>query len=148
MQLHLEVPGLVFQDINLGGANHISPSLGPFIKIRNFLSIPSLLRIFIQHGFGILSNALSVPLKGSSFIPCSVITGCACSVFLTSDSLQPHGLWPTGSFVHGVSQARCWSRQPFPTARDRPDPGSKPASLTPTRAAVFFTSALPGKPFC
>ena len=148
MQLHLEVPGLVFQDINLGGCKSYKPITGPFIKIRNFLSIPSLLRIFIQHGFAILSKALSVPLKGSSFIPCSVITGCACSVFLTSDFLRPHGLWPTGSFVHGVSQARCWSGLPFPTAGDLPNPGSKPASLTPTRAAGFFTSALPGKPFC
>ena len=45
------------------------------------------------------------------------------------------------------SKQEYWSRLPFPTVGDFPDPGIKPASLAPPAlASVFFTAAPPGKP--
>ena len=41
-----------------------------------------------------------------------------------SDYLQPHELNVSGSSVHGILQARCWSGLPFPRPEDLPDPGS------------------------
>ena len=39
------------------------------------------------------------------------------------------------------SRQECWSRLPFPTPRDFPDPGIKPASLeSPALAGGFFTT--------
>ena len=34
----------------------------------------------------------------------------------------------SGSFVHGIFQARIWSGLPFPSSGDLPDPGIKPGS--------------------
>ena len=51
----------------------------------------------------------------------------ACSV--ESDSLRLHGMYPPGSSLHGISQARIWNELPFPSPGDLPDPGIKPASL-------------------
>ena len=46
----------------------------------------------------------------------------------------------------GFSRQEYWSRLPFPTAGDFPDPGIKPASLSsPTLVRVLFTTAPPGK---
>ena len=40
-----------------------------------------------------------------------------------------------------------WSRLPFPTPGDFPDPGIKPTSLaSPAMAGRFFTTAPSGKP--
>jgi len=40
-----------------------------------------------------------------------------------------------------------WSRLPFPTPGDLPDPGIEPMSLvSPALAGRFFTTAPPGKP--
>ena len=47
----------------------------------------------------------------------------------------------------GFLRQEYWSRLPFPTPRDLPDPGIKPASPeTPALAGGFFTTELPGKP--
>ena len=47
----------------------------------------------------------------------------------------------------GLSRQECWSRLPFPTPADLPDPRIKPSSLvSPALAGRFFTIAPPGKP--
>ena len=51
---------------------------------------------------------------------------------------------PSGSSVPGISQARIWSRLPFPSPGDLPDPGIEPVS--PALSGRFFTTASPGKP--
>ena len=48
----------------------------------------------------------------------------------------------------GFSRQEYWSRLPFPTPGDLPDPGIEPASLvSPALAGRFFTTLLSGKPF-
>ena len=44
------------------------------------------------------------------------------------------------------SRQKYWSRLPFPSPGDLPDPGIKPAS--PTLADRFFTTEPPGNPMC
>ena len=54
---------------------------------------------------------------------------------------------PPGSSVHGIFQAKYWSRLPFPPRGDLPNPGIKPTSpVSPELADVFFTTEPPGKP--
>ena len=49
----------------------------------------------------------------------------------------------------GFSRQEYWSRVPFPTRGDLPDPGIEPISLeSPALAGGFLTTALPGKPVC
>ena len=51
-----------------------------------------------------------------------------------------------GSSVHGILQARCWSRLPCPPPRDLPDPGIKPESLmSPALAGGFFSHTREGR---
>ena len=46
------------------------------------------------------------------------------------------------------SRQNCWSRLPFPTLGDFPNPGIKPLSLaSPALAGGFFTTAPLGKSF-
>ena len=62
-----------------------------------------------------------------------------------SDSFGPHGLYPPGSSVHRILQARIleWVDTPGYLA----NPGIKTVSLTfPALTAGFFTTVLPGKP--
>ena len=54
------------------------------------------------------------------------------------------GCSPPGSSVHGFSQYEYWSGLPFPTPRDLPGPGIRPAS--PALAGRFFTTEPPGEP--
>ena len=68
-----------------------------------------------------------------------------CSVMY--DSLQPHGLSPPGSTVHGIFQARILEWVPFSSPGDLPDPGVKPASPeSPASAGRFFSTEPPRKP--
>ena len=47
----------------------------------------------------------------------------------------------------GFSRKEHWSRLPFPTLGDLPNPGIKPVSLpSPASAGQFFTTVPPGKP--
>ena len=47
------------------------------------------------------------------------------------------------------SRQEYWSRLPFPTPEDLPDPGMEPTSLVlPALAGGFFTTESPGKPIC
>ena len=47
---------------------------------------------------------------------------------------------PPGSSVHGISQQECWSRLPFPSLADLPDPRM---GLTPPALAGRFSTAEP-----
>ena len=49
-----------------------------------------------------------------------------------------------GFFVHGIFQQEYWSRLPFPSPGDLPDPGIEPRS--PTIQAGTLPSEPPGKP--
>ena len=63
---------------------------------------------------------------------------------VASDSLQPHGLYPTRLLLHGILQARILGGVPLSTPGDLPDPGTAPAPLaSPALADRFFTWALP-----
>ena len=49
---------------------------------------------------------------------------------------------PPGSSVCGISRPEYWSRLPFPTPGELPDPGIKPVSLA--LEGGFFTTEPPG----
>ena len=54
---------------------------------------------------------------------------------------DPLGYSPPGSSVHGILQARDWSRLLFPSPGDFPDPGMEPTSLTsPALGGRVFTT--------
>ena len=61
-----------------------------------------------------------------------------------SDSLWHRG-WcsPPGSSVHGILQARIWSRLPFPSPRDLPEPRDQ--IWVSCISGRFFTTEPPGK---
>ena len=70
-----------------------------------------------------------------------------------SDSLRTHGLcdlmgWsPPGSSVLQMSQQEYWSRLPFPSPGNLPNPGIESASAeSPALTGGFFTSIPPGEP--
>ena len=66
--------------------------------------------------------------------PLSVVFSCSA----VSDSLRPHGLYPTRVLCPGgFSRPEYWSGSPFPSPRDLPVPGTEPGS--PSLAARFFT---------
>ena len=61
-----------------------------------------------------------------------------------SDSLRPHGLWPTRLLPPwGFSRQEYWSGLPFPPPGDRPNPGIEPGS--PEFQAGALTSEPPGE---
>ena len=45
-----------------------------------------------------------------------------------------------------LSRQEYWSRLPFPSPGDLPNPGIKPTSLASALTGVFFTTAPPEKP--
>ncbi|CAI9177398.1 unnamed protein product [Rangifer tarandus platyrhynchus] len=49
----------------------------------------------------------------------------------------PKDCSPPGSFVHGIFQQKYWSRLPFPSPGDLPDPGIEP------RSAALQADSLP-----
>ena len=52
-----------------------------------------------------------------------------------------------GSSVHGIFQARYWSRLPFPAPEALPHPGIEPTSpVSPALASGLFTTEPPAKP--
>ena len=67
---------------------------------------------------------------------------CACSVFAT-----PWTVALQAPVSLGFSRQEYWDRLPFPTSRDLPDPGIRPASVvSPALAGRFFITVPPGKP--
>ena len=63
---------------------------------------------------------------------------------VVSDSLQPHGLQPFVSCVHGILQARILGWVAFPSPGDLPNPWIKPRS--PILQADSLPSEPPAKP--
>ena len=66
---------------------------------------------------------------------CSVLShfGCLCS------TLRLHGLWPPGSSVHGILQARVLEWAAMPSSGDLHDPGNEPMFLmSAVLAGRFF----------
>ena len=60
---------------------------------------------------------------------------------------DPVGLARRAPLSMEFSRQEYWSRLPFPTLQDVPDPGIKTASLVPRAlAGGFFTTVLPAKP--
>ena len=78
----------------------------------------------------------------------SIIRHCCCCYLITLSRVpffwDPMDCSPSGSSVHGILQARCWSGLPFPSPGDLPDSGIKPRS--PALAVVFLTTEAPGEP--
>ena len=74
------------------------------------------------------------------------VVACMCSV--ASDCLRPHGLWTVvhwASLSVEFSRPEYWSRLPFPTLGELPDPGINPASLvSPALAGGFLTLSHQG----
>ena len=81
-----------------------------------------------------------------------VVIMCMCSV--VSDSLWPHGLYPTRllcpwDFPGKNTGVGSHFLLPPRSFRDLPDPGIEHSSLaSPVLAGGFFTTAPPGKPGC
>ena len=73
---------------------------------------------------------------------------CTLSCSVTSDSLQPHGTVGHQTLLTvEFSRLEYWSRLPFPTPEDLPNPGTEHKSLvSPALAGGLFTAAPPGKP--
>ena len=72
---------------------------------------------------------------------------CAHSVAQSCPTLcHPMDCSSLGSTVHGIFQARTLEQVPFPSPKDLPDPGVKPASLVPPALVDrFFTIEPSGK---
>ena len=66
---------------------------------------------------------------------------------VVSDSLTLQTVAYQVPLSMGFSRQEYWSRLPFPTPRDLPDPGIKPTPPAyPLFASGFFTTEPPGKP--
>ena len=64
-----------------------------------------------------------------------------------SDSLQPHGLSPPGSSVHGILQARILEWIAIPFSRESSQPRDQThVSCVSCIASGFFPAERPGKP--
>ena len=57
-----------------------------------------------------------------------------------SDSLQPHGVYPTRLLCHEILQARILEWVAMPSTRDLPDPGIELESLMSPALAGGFVS--------
>ena len=70
---------------------------------------------------------------------------CCCLVAKSCPTLlQPHAVAYQGPLSMGFSRQEYWSRLPFPSPGDLPDPGIE--SKLPALAYGFFTPESPGKP--
>ena len=71
--------------------------------------------------------------------PCALGCVCACSVTRSCLTRAPLSM--------EISRQDYWSRLPFPTPGDLPNPGIEPTSLvSPALAGGFFTTESPGSP--
>ena len=75
---------------------------------------------------------------------------CVCAQSIAQSCLtlcDPMDCSLSGSSVHGIFQARYWSRLPFPPPGDLSSPGIESASpVSPVLANRCFTTELPGNP--
>ena len=70
--------------------------------------------------------------------------GCMHVCSVVSDFLWPHGLWPPGSSVHEIIQARIleWVAISFSRGSSQPKDQS-PSPVSPALAGTFFTTEPP-----
>ena len=72
---------------------------------------------------------------------------CMFSHSLVSDSLQPHGLYPTSLLCPWNCRQEYWNGLPFPTPGDLPNSGMEPTSLVSLAlAGIFFTTGATWEP--
>ena len=84
--------------------------------------------------FKVICSAFSI--QNASMLSCSVMS---LWLFATVACQAPLSM--------GFSRQEYWSRLPFPSPGDLPDPGIKAASpVSPALAGEFFTTEPPGKP--
>ena len=111
--------------------------VGRHFRRLYFLAV---VNILCGHNFFFPFCSLSLFLV---YIPRSRISG-LCGVYfqLRLTLLDPMDCSPPGSLSMGFLKQEYWSGLPFPTPRNLPDPGIKPASLA--LAGRFFTTVPPG----
>ena len=72
---------------------------------------------------------------------------CARSCLTFCDPMDHSPPGSSGDFLFGFPRQEYWSRMPFSTPGDIPDPGIKPTYLASLASAGrFFTTVPPGKP--
>ena len=71
-------------------------------------------------------------------VKCVLLVAQSCLTFVT-----PRTVACQAPLSVGFSRREYWSRLPFPSPGDRPDPGIEPMCLA--LASRFFTAELPGK---
>ena len=87
-------------------------------------------------------NIILLYCKYSSFTAAAAAAAKSLQSYLTL--CDPIDGSPPGSSIMGFSRQEHWSELPFPSPRDLPNPGIKPASSV--LAGEFFTTGPPGKP--
>ena len=105
-------------------------------KISTFLKKPAF-KLYSQ------VNTTSLKLLIGNILCFFYLLSVSVSCSVTSDSLQPHGLQSPLSM--GFSRQEYWSRLPFPSPGDLPNPGSEPQS--PALQANSLPFELQGRPF-
>ena len=96
-----------------------------------------------------LFSTIDIFLPLSPWLECRLHKGmCACYVTsVLSDPVQPHGLWPTGSSVHRILQARILEWVATPSSRGSSWPRDWTCVSYDSRTAGrFFITEPPGKP--
>ena len=96
-----------------------------------------------------LWSQLSLKVNNSSALPFVTCPVCVHIALVTQSCPtlgDPMDCSPPVSSVHGILQARYWSRLPFPSPGDLPDPGIEPGS--PILWADSLPSEPPGKHVC
>ena len=84
-------------------------------------------------------QAIVKPVLRQIGLPCEGDTACSvCACSVASDSLRPLDCKPSGSSVHGISQARMLERIAISSSKDLPDPGMEPISSVSYPAGGFF----------
>ena len=78
-------------------------------------------------------------------LPVYSIPVCMCVCAVASDFCDPMECSPPGSSVHGILRQEYWSRVPFPSPGDLPNPGTEPGS--PAVQADSLPSEPPGKAY-
>ena len=119
--------------------------------VLEWVAISLLQGIFLTQGlnlsfFRLLHRQVDSLLLSHWGSPAQALTiafmhSCMLSHSVVSNSLQPHKDNPLSM---GFSRQEYWSGLPFPSPRDLPNPGIKPAS--PALAGRFFTIEPLGKP--
>ena len=84
------------------------------------------------------------PLPGPERSPCLYLGSESLCFSVMSDSLQFHGLWPPGSTVCRILQARILEWVAILSPGALPDPEVEP--MSPSLAGRFFTTEPPRKP--